>query len=49
VASGRLDQYRLRDEWPRWKAIVKFFGFSFFGAGVILLLLIIYAMVSRLF
>jgi cytochrome b subunit of formate dehydrogenase len=48
VAAGRLDQFRVRDEWERWKGIARGFGYSFFGLGVILLLLIIYAMVSRL-
>jgi hypothetical protein len=48
VASGKLDQQRVRDEWERWKSIARSFGYLFFGAGVILLILIIYAMVSRL-
>jgi cytochrome b subunit of formate dehydrogenase len=48
VAENRLDEYRVRDEWARWKRIAKTFGFAFFGLGVVLLLLIIYAMVARL-
>jgi cytochrome b subunit of formate dehydrogenase len=48
VAEGRLDEYRVRDEWLRWKNIARTFGYFFFGLGVILLILIIYAMVSRL-
>jgi cytochrome b subunit of formate dehydrogenase len=48
VASGTLDQHRIRDEWERWKGIARSFGYLFFGAGVILLILIVYAMVSRL-
>ena len=48
VASGKLDQHRVRDEWLQWKNIARSFGYLFFGVGVILLLLIIYAMVSRL-
>ena len=48
VAAGRLDEYRVRDEWLRWKSIARSFGYFFFGLGVILLLLIIYAMVTRL-
>ena len=48
VAGGKLDQFRLRDEWERWKAIARSFGYFFFGLGVILLLLILYAMISRL-
>ena len=49
VAEGRLDDFRVRDEWLRWKTIARTFGYIFFGMGVILLLLIIYAMVTRLF
>jgi len=48
VASGKLDQHRVRDEWERWKSIARFFGFLFFGLGLVLLGLIVYAMVSRL-
>jgi cytochrome b subunit of formate dehydrogenase len=48
VASGRLDEHRVRDEWFRWKNIARAFGYFFFGLGIILLLMIIYAMVSRL-
>jgi cytochrome b subunit of formate dehydrogenase len=48
VAEGRLDEYRIRDEWLRWKSIARTFGYFFFGLGVILLILILYAMVTRL-
>jgi cytochrome b subunit of formate dehydrogenase len=48
LAEGRLDQHRVRDEWLRWKNIARSFGYFFFGLGIILLVLIIYAMVSRL-
>jgi cytochrome b subunit of formate dehydrogenase len=48
IATGRLDQHRVKDEWFQWKNIARSFGYLFFGVGVILLLLIIYAMVSRL-
>ena len=48
LAGGLLDDLRIKDEWERWKAIARSFGYLFFGAGVILLILIIYAMVSRL-
>jgi cytochrome b subunit of formate dehydrogenase len=48
VATGKLDQHRLRDEWDRWKGIARFFGYLFFGLGLMLLVLIVYAMVSRL-
>ncbi|MEI6604797.1 MAG: cytochrome c3 family protein [Verrucomicrobiota bacterium] len=48
VATGKLDQYRVRDEWERWKKIARPIGFTFFGIGLLLLGLIIYAMVTRL-
>ncbi len=48
VASGKLDDHRVKDEWFQWKNIARSFGYLFFGVGVLLLLLIIYAMVSRL-
>ncbi|HWC60003.1 MAG TPA: hypothetical protein VHC44_09950, partial [Verrucomicrobiae bacterium] len=48
VASGKLDQHRIKDEWESWKGIARSFGYFFFGLGVLLLLLIIYAMATRL-
>ena len=48
VASGNLDQHRVRDDWEGWKSIARSMGYFFFGLGVLLLILIIYAMVSRL-
>jgi cytochrome b subunit of formate dehydrogenase len=48
VATGKLDDYRVRDEWFRWKNIAKTFGYIGFILGLVLLALIIYAMVSRL-
>jgi cytochrome b subunit of formate dehydrogenase len=48
VADGRLDEHRIRDEWLSWKNIARSFGYFFFGLGIILLLLIIYAMATRL-
>jgi hypothetical protein len=48
VAEGRLDDYRVKDDWERRKPIMKTFGFLFFGTGLILLGLIVYAMLSRL-
>jgi hypothetical protein len=48
LAAGHLDEMRVKDEWERWKSIARTFGFLFFGAGVVLLVLIIYAMVTRL-
>ena len=49
VATGKLDDYRVKDEWFQWKNIAKTFGYFFFSLGLVLLGLIIYAMVSRLF
>jgi cytochrome b subunit of formate dehydrogenase len=48
VADGRLDEHRVRDEWVRWRSIARSFGYFFFGLGLILLALIIYAMLTRL-
>jgi len=48
VAQGRLDDFRVRDEWLRWKSIARCFGYFFFGLGIILLVLILYAMFTRL-
>jgi cytochrome b subunit of formate dehydrogenase len=48
VAEGRLDQFRVRDEWEGWKGIARSLGYFFFGLGVVLLVLIVYAMTSRL-
>ncbi|MGA2541277.1 MAG: hypothetical protein ABSG78_06910 [Verrucomicrobiota bacterium] len=47
-AGGRLEDLRVKDEWERWKAIARAMGFLFFGAGIVLLVLIIYAMAIRL-
>ena len=38
----------MRDEWLRWKSIARSFGYFFFGLGIILLVLILYAMAIRL-
>jgi cytochrome b subunit of formate dehydrogenase len=48
VATGRLDEHRVKDEWEGRKKIARSMGFLFFGTGLVLLALIIYAMVSRL-
>jgi cytochrome b subunit of formate dehydrogenase len=48
VAEGRLDDFIVKDEWERWKGIARSFGYAFFGIGVLLLLLILYAMAKRL-
>ncbi len=48
AASGRLEDHRVKDEWERWKSIARSFGYLFFGVGLVLLGLIVYAMASRL-
>jgi cytochrome b subunit of formate dehydrogenase len=48
VATGKLDEFRVKDEWLRWKNIARTFGYFFFGLGMVLLVLIIYAMITRL-
>jgi cytochrome b subunit of formate dehydrogenase len=48
VASGRLKDYAVKDEWEGRKKVAKAAGFFFFGTGLVLLALIIYAMTSRL-
>ena len=48
VAEGRLEEFRVKDEWERWKGIARSFGYLFFGLGVLLLILIVYAMTTRL-
>lgn len=48
VAAGRLQDYAVKDEWEGRKQVAKAMGFFFFGTGLALLVLIIYAMVSRL-
>jgi hypothetical protein len=48
LAGNRLNETRIVDEWERWKGIARSFGYLFFGVGVLLLILIIYAMASRL-
>ncbi len=48
VAAGRLEAHRVKDEWEARKPIARSFGFLFFGLGLVLLALIAYAMVSRL-
>ena len=49
VAAKRLEVYRVKaDDWEGRKNIAKTFGFIFFGTGLVLLGLIVYAMLSRL-
>src|ERR1039457_5664714 len=35
VAAGRLDQFRIKDEWEQWKNIARSFGYFFFSLGII--------------
>ena len=48
VSEGRLEDHRVKDEWESWKRIAKSFGYGFFGLGLILLAMIIYALLVRL-
>jgi cytochrome b subunit of formate dehydrogenase len=49
VAEGRLAAHRVHgDDWEGRKNIAKAMGFMFFGLGLMLLALIVYAMTSRL-
>lgn len=48
VAEGRLDEHRVKDDWESRKKIMRGVGFTFFGIGLVLLALIVYAMTSRL-
>ena len=48
VAEGRLERHRVKDEWESWKNIARPMGYLFFGAGLTLLFLILYAMATRL-
>jgi len=49
LAAGKLDVYRVKaDDWEGRKNIAKTWGFIFFGTGLVLLVLIVYAMISRL-
>jgi cytochrome b subunit of formate dehydrogenase len=48
LSEGKLDEHKVKDEWNNWKQIARTFGYAFFGIGVLLLLLIVYAMTSRL-
>jgi cytochrome b subunit of formate dehydrogenase len=48
LATGKLDQFRVRDDWEGWKGIARGIGYLFFSVGVVLLILILYAMGTRL-
>jgi thiosulfate reductase cytochrome b subunit len=49
AAAKQLDSIRVRDEWAQWKRVMHPLGFLAFGIGTLLLVLIFYAMGSRLF
>ncbi|MHC5006392.1 MAG: rhodanese-like domain-containing protein [Planctomycetota bacterium] len=49
VSTGGLDAIRVRDEWSQWKRVMHPLGFLAFGCGTLLLVLIFYAMGSRIF
>jgi cytochrome b subunit of formate dehydrogenase len=48
VAEGSLDEHRAGHEWESWKKIALPLGFSAFLIGVVLMVLIYFAMASRL-
>ena len=48
VAAGRLADYAIKDEWQGRKKVAQAVGFLLLGAGLGLLALIVYAMISRL-
>ncbi|VAX39918.1 Cytochrome c family protein [hydrothermal vent metagenome] len=48
VATGRLDAIREGDDWAQWRKVIHPLGYLAFGIGLVLLVLIIYAMGSRL-
>ncbi len=49
LAAGKIETYRIKaDDWEGRKNMAKAMGFLFFGTGLVLLALIVYAMLSRL-
>lgn len=48
VKEDGMSRHRVKDEWESWKDIARPMGYIFFGTGLVLLFLIIYAMVTRL-
>lgn len=48
VRENRLDSIKVRDEWGQWKRLIHPLGFFAFGLGLVLLVLILYAMGARL-
>ncbi len=48
ASAGKLESLRIKDEWTQWRRVIHPLGFLAFGLGLILLVLIVYAMGSRL-
>ena len=48
VASGSLEKIRVKDEWKQWKRVMHPVGFLAFGIGLVLLVMILWAMGRRL-
>jgi len=48
VANDRLDSIRIKDDWAQWRRVMHPLGFLAFGIGLVLLVLIVFAMGSRL-
>ena len=48
VANDRLDSIRSGDDWAQWRRVIFPLGYLAFGIGLVLLVLIVYAMGSRL-
>ena len=46
--TGQLENIRLKDEWLQWKRVIQPLGALAFSIGVVLLILIFYAMGSRI-
>jgi len=47
VASGRLDELQVKDEWPSWKRVMAPFGTVALTIGVILIIAIFWALFHR--
>ena len=46
--AGKLESIKVKDEWTQWKRVIHPLGFTAFGLGLVLLVLIVIAMSSRL-
>lgn len=46
--ENKLEENRVKDEWAAWKKIALPMGFAAFGIGMVLVILIYYAMLTRL-